>query len=359
MTIEERIESLKADGFGWWLAGFFEAEGSFLIRRHTLRRVGTTRAYYRAELKVPQRADRLELLADIRDRVGCGKVYVWGDKAEYRGQSNEDVQFWNRLFTAFPLLGEKRAEHAIWSRAVETKMAGPGLSRSPQTWAVGARYRRAMHALKAGLERTRAEAKRRASNRCCEGSVSTARREPHSGARHFFAGFVAGDGHLGVAKNRSSVRPTFSITVRADNASLLYRFRALVDVVGCLSFYHAPHRNPRAPIAIWQVSSHQEHLALVQLFNEVPLRGMAGVVFRLWEAAVAEHGLRSRGDWHNSTALARRSLLAKARLLQLRSALGEMRGYRPETSLSGWQDFATGTLVGLRNDEQLSLLAVA
>jgi hypothetical protein len=116
------LSSLTADGFGHWLAGLIDGEGSFTI---TPNRPG-----FVCRLSVGLRADDREVLSLIVSRTGLGKclgssrsggnrkpLVVW------RVQRKEDCQAVVELLRLCPLRSKKARDFEIWAEAVAVMAA--------------------------------------------------------------------------------------------------------------------------------------------------------------------------------------------------------------------------------------------
>lgn len=139
MTTLERAEmsyvdalDLERDGFGHYVAGFFDGEGSFHISCH--RRAGRESEVIRFSLNL--RADDASIVREIQSRLRFGTVsYRNGRQREKHdgGTINPGVTWYvNDIWSCwllclildrFPLRAKKRRDFEIWKRAVETKMS--------------------------------------------------------------------------------------------------------------------------------------------------------------------------------------------------------------------------------------------
>src|SRR4051794_19513863 len=85
--MEELLDALEADGFGHYLAGFVDGEGSFLIRRQK-RKCGLV---YTCDLSIGLRVDDTPILEEIRDRTGLGIIWT---ASRYQFGPNCHPQSW-------------------------------------------------------------------------------------------------------------------------------------------------------------------------------------------------------------------------------------------------------------------------
>ena len=137
MTVQlrRRVLDLSSDGFGFWLAGLIDGEGSFTI---TPNRPGFT-----CRLTLGLRDDDSEILTEIRDRTGLGRVLLHkrsgGNRQPlslWRVERKADCQALCAILDAFPLRSKKSKDYAIWREAVDlmaamTGAVGPG---QPRDW---------------------------------------------------------------------------------------------------------------------------------------------------------------------------------------------------------------------------------
>jgi hypothetical protein len=126
-TFDDVLDDLERDGFGHWLAGFFDGEGCFVI--WTARGRGTVSYACRAQIKL--RDDDAAILHEVQRRTGVGRVIA----EKVYGKANRDTKNTNpqmvwlaankadcarvvRLFDRFPLRAKKRADFDLWRLAV-------------------------------------------------------------------------------------------------------------------------------------------------------------------------------------------------------------------------------------------------
>jgi hypothetical protein len=103
---------------------------------------------------------------------------------------------------------------------------------------------------------------------------------------HFIAGFVEGEGHLGIAEANGgqSFRCLMSLRVRDDDTPLLEWLRA---TTGLGSLHAVPARASSNPQVQWLVQTQADCAALVELLERFELRGRKAREFELWSRAVA------------------------------------------------------------------------
>jgi hypothetical protein len=116
-------------GFGHWLAGFIDGEGSFTIMYP---RSDSPQLYTRFQIRL--RADDAEVLEEIRQAVGHGKIYRYeptaralealpGSKATALlviGSTAGSAAL-VALLDRYPLRAKKARDYAIWREAVSAR----------------------------------------------------------------------------------------------------------------------------------------------------------------------------------------------------------------------------------------------
>jgi len=124
---------------------------------------------------------------------------------------------------------------------------------------------------------------------------------------HWFAGFVDGEGHLGITRVGKSYRCVFTMQLRKDDHAILEEIQ---QTLGMGSIYDLPSygkdRNGH-PTTMLMVARKQDVIALRDIFLEFPLRAKKATDFDIWSKAVDEWKLHTnRWDtvsWDNMIAL--------------------------------------------------------
>ncbi len=114
---------LALDGFGHWLAGFIDGEGTFFIRRHS-GKTPKARTAFHPEFRVKVRSDDRAILDTIQARTGIGYVKdVKGSgnskpQAEWIIVRKEDARRLCEILDRFPMRAKKARDYQVWRRAV-------------------------------------------------------------------------------------------------------------------------------------------------------------------------------------------------------------------------------------------------
>lgn len=116
------------EGFGYWLGGFADAEGTFRLSTSS-RDIWTTR---RGSFGISLRRDDVNILEEIKEFLKCGKVYLTGEGKKKESlpntklsavftifRKNELGGVLAPLFTKHPLRAKKRLDFDIWRRGIE------------------------------------------------------------------------------------------------------------------------------------------------------------------------------------------------------------------------------------------------
>lgn len=138
------LAELAADGFGDWLAGFVDGEGSFLIER---KRPKDGLTAYCCCFRLQLRSDDREILQVIHHRTALGRVWDRPDR-QHQQCGSRPASYWAvtrksevgllvRLFERFPMRAKKGAvDFPIWKHAVNLWLAGPTYRRAWEDMAV-------------------------------------------------------------------------------------------------------------------------------------------------------------------------------------------------------------------------------
>lgn len=124
---------MQASGFGYWLAGFVDGEGCFIIAHK-----GPRSGRLQCALRVQVRSDDLPILVEIRQRTGVGYIVTRGARPTqpnpgvvWQVQNRADCLRLVEWFDRHPLRARKAQDYAIWREAVVTwakvRRGGPAI----------------------------------------------------------------------------------------------------------------------------------------------------------------------------------------------------------------------------------------
>lgn len=112
----------------------------------------------------------------------------------------------------------------------------------------------------------------------------------------WLAGFVDGEGSLGIAGHGGMLQPRFRLNQRDDDGDLV---RAIRDFLG-VGTVHMKRYPPSTPNACPQLALNvvgKDCLRLVELFDVHPLRSKKRFEYPIWRAAVFLYASMQGGRW--------------------------------------------------------------
>ena len=149
------LDDLDRDGFGHYIAGFIDGEGSFVITT-----CGPSSGAANCRLQIKLRDDDAAILYEIQKRTGLGRIYAEPVSGRKRDTSNWHPQvFWKvhskqdcaravLLLERFPLRAKKRRDFDIWRLAVREWQT----KRCYGHWELMAAFRRQLIATRSYVE---------------------------------------------------------------------------------------------------------------------------------------------------------------------------------------------------------------
>lgn len=244
------------------LAGFFDAEGYFGL-------AGSNRAP-KCLASIALRDDDAEVVHRFRQGTGLGHITA----VPARGASRPQVQWLigtkrecralADVFERYPLLGRKRLEAQVWSRAVRRWSEPSGSDRTSDL-----------------VEARTALVKLRQYDPCPEpcsaDSVSSAHLIGH------FGGFVSGDGSFSLDPGRR--RAQVLVRLRRDDSPLL---RLYAERFGCGRVIPVAPGVGQKPVALWHVTARAGLGKVLCVLDEAPLLGLKRTQYEAWRPAAAE-----------------------------------------------------------------------
>lgn len=127
--IKKKVEGID-EGFGYWLSGFTDGEGSFVIAKDTRGK------FINFRYQITLRYDDVEILNEIQRELGFGNVRIRKPRvvkgidgtdidikkqASFSIEDMEGAYFIKLLFDKFPLRAKKKKEFEVWGRGIELK----------------------------------------------------------------------------------------------------------------------------------------------------------------------------------------------------------------------------------------------
>ncbi len=271
---------------GHALAGFIEAEGSFVIARNNAGR------NWLCAMTLNQRADDADMLLDVVRVTGLGRLHAVPARRSSRPQvvwsvsSKLECRELAGLLRRYPLRGRKCREAAVWAAAVD-------------------RWSESLHGSTPAVDALLASsaAELRLLRRYVDHGPSAAPSEPLAvGLSGFLGGFFTGEGSFSLRG-----RAMATVHLRADYADLLRTFRDGF-ALGRVSASSTPGANPSVR---WSVCRRAELPRAIAMFDAVVLRGRKRREFEAWRIG-AEQYARGR-DRDEDIIAAASAALARAR----------------------------------------------
>lgn len=129
------MDSLSLDGFGYWLSGLIDGEGSFQIVPN--------RPGFVCRFGIGLRDDDRPVIARISERTELGKIIVqrrgYGSSnrkplAIWRIERKDECQKLVELLDLYPLRSKKARDFSIWRQAVTGMALMPPPNGRPRNW---------------------------------------------------------------------------------------------------------------------------------------------------------------------------------------------------------------------------------
>jgi hypothetical protein len=212
------------------------------------------------------RDDDAELLADLARLTGLGVLSAVPARATSKPQflwkitSQPECQRLSELIELYPLRGRKRAEAAVWSRAVRALREGPRTPELPLA-------HRELRSLRRYVDPERRDA--------------TIVELPESELAPYLGGLFTGEGHLSISTGRCRV----TLKLRDDDRPLL---EAIAVATGLGGIYATGAYRTSRPAAAWNVHRRDEMPHAVELLERCGLRGRKLREFDVWREAALE-----------------------------------------------------------------------
>ncbi len=244
-----------------FLAGFIAGEGHFWIAENN---AGQS---WSCGFALAQRDDNADLVASARELAGCGEIR-WQPphgtshaQVHWVAQSMADCSALARSLSAFPLLGKKAGDLAIWHEAVTAwneTINGPLRWRQLRRLATDLRAHRDPAV---AVDYTRVD-------------IST------PALSGFLAGFASAEAHIGASPTG---HPRFVLKLRADDTAVL---RLLANRFAVGRLIRVPASEHGSAQTAWLVTRLDELRSLVAVFDGQPPLGRAGRVYDHWRELV-------------------------------------------------------------------------
>ncbi len=287
------------------LAGFFDAEGHFGI--------SAARAP-KCSASIGLRDDDAGVVVRLREATGLGHVTA----VPARGRSKPQVQ-WRietkrecralaAILMRYPLLGRKRREAAVWSRAVCRWSESSGQSRTSDL----------VEARDVLLSLRRYDPSPQGVD---ESKISRTHLVGH------FGGFFSGDGSFSLNPDRR--RAQMLVRLRRDDAPLL---RLYTERFGFGRVIPVAPGVGQKPIVLWHVTARADLAKALDVLDEAPLLGLKRTQYAAWRPAAAELVRASRDG----------SPVDQRILVAARRRLDAIRRYEPPRSRVTTERFRDG-----------------
>jgi MarR family transcriptional regulator for hemolysin len=265
--IEARIAAAQGlrDFDGHALAGFIDAEGSFMIGPNNGGRTWT------CQMSIALRRDDGDVLTDLCRSTGLGRVVLLRARRTSRPQakwsitSKRECAELVRILRRYPLRARKRRDFEVWARAVDR-------------WSAVSHEASVDEALHDAMARD-AELIRR--GRRYVNAPPPALDGPDEALLAYLGGFFSGEGCFGL----SGLQPRAVIKLRRDDRSILELFASRFEIGSVRD--RPAYGNPN-PSVTWLVCAIGELARAICLFDTAELRGRKRREFEVWRQAAHE-----------------------------------------------------------------------
>jgi len=289
------------DGFGHWIAGMADGDGSFVITT-------IARKQIQCSFSIRLRDDDLAILELACKTTGLGHIYrnsAYGTSnpmAAWTINSKSECLSLISFFDQYFLRAKKRRDYEIWKKTVILLTS----AHNPETWETIRKLKRQLDEIRCYTPQLQINSPITEDN----------------GFGYWLSGFIDAEGCFRVHKVRKGTYYgcTFSLKLRDDDGTILQAIQKQTKI-GSLKLDTFRTGNSK-PCMVWSVSSMGDCQRLVQFLDQFPLRAKKSKDYAIWKEAVT--------CWANNGGGIRSECWG--RMAELKKGIEDAREYRSPTN---------------------------